>query len=121
VTPSVTPSVTATPSVTPSASAVTPINVATFGAFSSYNEFTEQWTLFISVTLDGNVNTDTVLDASVDIGGGGPQIFGITIFNGNSSATVSNAYIFDPEPVSANCLTFVSGDTRVNTGIYTCP
>jgi hypothetical protein len=29
-------------------------------------------------------------------------------------------YFSDPAPVGPNCLTFVSGDTRVSTGGFTC-
>jgi hypothetical protein len=98
----------------------TPIGIFASAAFATYNEFTGEWTLFVSVTLDGNVNTSTVIDSTVNVAGG-QQTFGVTIASGASSGTSANGYLFDPEPVSANCLTFVSGDTRVTTAGYTCP
>jgi hypothetical protein len=119
-TPSNTPTPTSTPTPSPTPSPVTPIGIFAYAAFSTYNEFTEEWILTVSVTLDGNVNTSTVLDATVNVAGG-QQTFGVTIANGTNSGTSNNGYLFDPEPVSANCLTFVSGDTRVTTAGYTCP
>jgi hypothetical protein len=66
------------------------------------------------------VNTDTNFDAVVNVQGS-PQTFGLLVSNGNSSGVVNNSYLFDPAPATSNCLTKTSGDTRVNTGVYTCP
>jgi hypothetical protein len=99
------------------------INVSTFAAFKTYNEISEDWTLTVQVTLDGNVNADTVIDATVNLGptGEDTQVFGVTISNGTSTGTSNNGYLEDPGTVGPNCLTFSSGDSRVNVGAYACP
>ena len=77
--------------------------------------------LTIGIVLDGAVNTTTGIDARVEVGGFGfYQTFGVFINEGESSGVAYNSYIEDPGYVSPDCLTFIYGDTRVNTGVYTC-
>jgi hypothetical protein len=113
--PDTTPTATPTPTVEG-----TPITVTAYSAFAMYNEFTEEWTVTIFVALSANVNTSTAIDATINVAGG-QQTFALTVPFGSSSATANNGYLFDPEPVSPNCLTFIAGDTRVTTAGYTCP
>jgi hypothetical protein len=118
-TPGATPGETPTPTTTPTSSGVI-LNVTQFTAVSTLNVPEGDWTITTEVVLNGNVNQDTFLSATINALGG-QQTFGITIPNGgNNGIEVSNSLV-DPAPVSPDCLTFLSGDTRVSTFGYTCP
>jgi len=112
--PSATPVPTASPTPAPTAA---PINVTGFSAYATDLGF--EWQVTISVVLDGAVDQDTLINATINVEGG-QQVYGVTIFNGATSGLANVGYLSDPNPVSANCLTFASGDTRVNTGGFTC-
>jgi hypothetical protein len=117
-----TPSITSTPTLTltptPTAIPATPINVTGFSAFAE-EVLDPEWNIIVGIVLDGAVNQDTIIDAYVNTNIGTIPI-GVTIYNGNSSGTATYGFFGDPSPVGPNCLTFVSGDTRVTTTGYTC-
>jgi hypothetical protein len=111
--PDTTPTATPTPTVESAA-----INVTGFSAFVVNIDPTD-WRINISIVLDGAVDQDTTINATINVDGG-QQVYGVTIFNGATSGNAAPSYIEEPLNVSPNCLTFVSGDTRVNLGVYAC-
>jgi hypothetical protein len=94
------------------------INVTGFSATVQYIDVND-WRINIGVVLDGAVNQDTFLTARINVDGG-TQDYGVIVFNGDTSGTASPSYIDEPTGVSANCLIFGSGDTRVNLGVFAC-
>jgi hypothetical protein len=99
------------------------LNVTGFSASATDTGF--GWDVTIGIVLDGAVNTNTTIDATIFVNGG-EQTYGVIISNGNSSGVATIGYIDEPTGVGPKCLTFMSGDSRVNTGAvypsgYTCP
>jgi len=99
-----------------------PINVTGFSAFATDTGF--GWDVIIGIVLDGAVNTNTTIDATIFVNGG-EQTYGVIISNGATSGVATIGYIEEPTGVGPKCLTFISGDARVNTGPiypagYTC-